>query len=258
MGEGAYRSLASVYEWLVSDTKASPAGNAQAFEAVTAGLAPGAEILDCACGIGLLAVGLVEAGFRVTACDASPAMVERTETLARAHGVELDTRVCRWGQLPGQGWQDRFDAVFCVGNSLAHAAGRRDRRAALDGMAGVLRAGGVLALTSRNWEQVRSAGSRLDVWDRLVQRTDRKAVVVYSWQVPPSWDAEHPLHISVAEIQDADRLQVTTEQLSMWPFPYEELLADLAAAGLRLVGSDYHAARSEYLVSAERREGSPA
>jgi hypothetical protein len=185
-------------------------------------------------------------------------MVERTETLARGHGVEVDTRVCRWEQLPGQGWQDRFDAVFCVGNSLAHAAGRRDRRAALGRMAGVLRVGGVLALTSRNWEQVRSAGSRLDVWDRLVQRADRKAVVVYSWQVPPSWHAEHPLHISVAEVQDADRLQVTTERLSMWPFPYEDLLADLAAAGLYLVGSDYEAARPEYLVSAQRREGSPA
>ena len=135
MGEVAYGSLASVYEWLVSDAKASPAGNAQAFEMVTAGLDPGAQILDCACGIGLLAVGLAEAGFRVTACDASPAMVERTQALARAHGVEVSTRVCRWDQLPDQGWQDRFDAVLCVGNSLAHAVGRSGRRAALDGMA---------------------------------------------------------------------------------------------------------------------------
>jgi hypothetical protein len=120
-----------------------------------------------------------EAGFRVTACDASPAMVERTEALARAHGVEVSTRVCRWDQLPDQGWQDRFDAVFCVGNSLAHAVGRSGRRAALDGMAFVLATDGVLALTSRNWEQIRSAGSRLDVWDRLVERAGRKAVVAY-------------------------------------------------------------------------------
>ena len=58
MGEVAYGSLASVYEWLVPDAKASPAGNAQAFEMVTAGLDPRGQILDCACGIGLLAVGL--------------------------------------------------------------------------------------------------------------------------------------------------------------------------------------------------------
>jgi SAM-dependent methyltransferase len=258
MGEVAYGSLSSVYEWLVSDAKASPAGNAQALEMVTAGLDPGAQILDCACGIGLLAVGLAEAGFQVTACDASPAMVERTQELARAHGVEVSTRVCRWDQLPDQGWQDRFDAVLCVGNSLAHAVGRTGRRAALDAMALVLATGGVLALTSRNWEQIRSAGSRVDVWDRLVERAARKAVVVYSWQVPPSWEAEHRLQISVAALQDGDRLQVTTELLSMWPFPHEELLAEVAAAGLSLAGSTYDATQPEYLVTAQRRAGSPS
>ncbi|WP_461164089.1 class I SAM-dependent methyltransferase [Arthrobacter sp. R4-81] len=243
MGEVAYGSLASVYEWLVPDAKASPAGNAQGFEMVTAGLDPGGQILDCACGIGLLAVGLAEAGFRVTACDASPAMVERTQALARAHGVEVSTRVCRWDQLPDPGWQDRFDAVMCVGNSLAHAVGRSGRRAALDGMASVLATGGVLALTSRNWEQIRSAG--------------RKAMVVYSWQVPPSWDAEHHLQISVAALQDGDQLQVTTELLPIWPFHHEELLADVAAAGLSLAGSTYDATQPNYLVTAQRRAGLP-
>jgi SAM-dependent methyltransferase len=249
--------LASVYEWLVADAKESPSGSAQSFEMVTAGLEPGAQILDCACGIGLLAVGLAEAGFRVTACDASPAMVERTQALARAHGVDVSTRVCRWDQLPDHGWQDRFDAVFCVGNSLAHAVGRSGRRAALDAMASVLSPDGVLAVTSRNWEQIRSAGSRLDVWDRLVERAGRKAVVVYSWQVPPSWDSEHRLEISVAALQGDDRLEVTTEVLSIWPFPHEELRADVAAAGLSVGGSTYDATRPNYLLTAQRSAGSP-
>ena len=241
VGEVAYGSLASVYEWLVPDAKASPAGSAQALEMVTAGLGPGAQILDCACGIGLLAVGLAEAGFRVTACDVD-----------RDHAGSFG-----WDQLPGQGWQDRFDAVLCVGNSLAHAAGRSGRRAALEGMAFVLATGGVLALTSRNWEQIRSAGSRLEVWDRLVERAARKAVVVYSWQVPPSWETEHRLQISVAALHDGDRLQVTTELLPIWPFRHEELRADVSAAGLSLAGSTYDATQPEYLVTARRRAGLP-
>jgi SAM-dependent methyltransferase len=253
VSEVAYGSLASVYEWLVGDAKVTPAGSAQAFETVTAGLTPDAEILDCSCGIGLLAVGLAEAGFRVTACDASPDMVERTQALARDHGVEISTQVCRWDQLPEQGWRGRFDAVFCVGNSLAHAVGREGRRASLEGMASVLKAGGALTLTSRNWEQVRLAGSRLDVWDRLVERAGRKAVVAYSWQVPPSWDAEHSLEISVAALQDGDRLQVTTERLAMWPFSHEDLQADIEAAGLSLTSSSYDATQtSDYVVTAKR------
>src|SRR4051794_22410007 len=257
VGEVAYESLASVYEWLVSDAKASPADSARAFETVTAELDPGARILDCACGIGLLAVGVAGGEFRGPPCGASPPMVARTQALARTHGVEVSTRVCRWDQLPDQGWQDRFDAVLCVGNSLAHAVGRSGRRAAIDGMASVLRTGGELALTSRNWEQIRSSGSRLDVWDRLVERADRKAVVVYSWQVPPSWDIEHRLEISVAALQDGDRLHVTTELLSIWPFRHEELRADVAAAGLSLVGSTYDATQTNYLVTAQRRLGLP-
>jgi SAM-dependent methyltransferase len=253
VSEVAYGSLASVYEWLVGDAKVTPGGSAHAFDSVTAGLAPGAEILDCSCGIGLLAVGLAEAGFRVTACDASPDMVERTRALARDHGVEISTQVCRWDELPERGWDGRFEAVFCVGNSLAHAVGRDGRRASLEGMASVLRAGGALTLTSRNWEQVRLAGSRLDVWDRLVERAGRKAVVAYSWQVPPSWDAEHSLEVSVAELHDGDRLHVTSERLAMWPFSYEDLQADVEAAGLNITSSSYDATRtSDYVVTACR------
>jgi 2-polyprenyl-3-methyl-5-hydroxy-6-metoxy-1,4-benzoquinol methylase len=191
VAEVAYRSLAWVYEWLVGEELTSPAGSARAFETVTSGLGSQARILDCACGIGLLAVGLAQAGFQVIACDASPAMVERTQRLARASAVEVPARVCRWDQLPEQGWPGRFDAVFCVGNSLAHATGRDSRRAALSAMASVLADGGVLVLTSRNWEQVRAAGSRLEVWDRLVERAGRTAMVVYSWQIPPAWETEH-------------------------------------------------------------------
>ena len=248
----AYGALASVYEWLVADAKASPAGSAQAFEMVTAELDPGARILDCACGIGLLAVGLAQAGFQVIACDASPAMVERTQRLARAQAVEVPARVCRWDQLPEQGWPGRFDAVFCVGNSLAHATGRDGRRAALSGMASVLADGGVLVLTSRNWEQIRAAGSRLDVWDRLVERAGRTAMVVYSWQIPPAWETEHQVEISVAVLQEGDRLQVTTERLSIWPFTHNDLRDDLTATGLRITGSTYNPTQTAYVVTAER------
>jgi len=62
VAEVAYRSLASVYEWLVGEELTSPAGSARAFETVTSGLGSEARILDCACGIGLLAVGLAQAG----------------------------------------------------------------------------------------------------------------------------------------------------------------------------------------------------
>src|SRR3954447_16420469 len=177
-GDRPYDELASVYDWLVPDDLLAPAGSAAAFSMVADELRPGARVLDCAAGTGQLAVGLALRGFDVTATDASGGMVERTRALAGAHGVGLRTARCAWEELGAQGWTASFDAVFCVGNSLTHAAGRTARRAALAAMAAVLRDDGLLALTSRNWERLRAARPRLEVGERLVERGGRRAVVM--------------------------------------------------------------------------------
>src|SRR5689334_20939257 len=140
-----YDSLADVYDWLVPEELLSPEGAAAPFARL---LPRGCPVLDCACGTGTVAVGLALAGFAVAASDASPAMVRRTRELAAARGVDVPARVCRWEELS---WAGEFDAVLCVGNSLTHA---RDRRVALAGMAAALRPGGLLVVTSRNWELV--------------------------------------------------------------------------------------------------------
>ena len=84
-----YRTLAEVYDYLVPEALLSPEGSAALFDDVLAGLEPGARVLDCACGTGTLAVGLALRGFDVTASDASPAMVARTQALAEERGVPL-------------------------------------------------------------------------------------------------------------------------------------------------------------------------
>src|SRR5262245_22963207 len=131
-----YRHLADVYEYLTPEPLLTPAGNVAAFAPWLAELSPGARVLDCACGIGLLAVGLALAGYAAEASDISPQMVARTRALAERHGVELPARVCAWEDLPPG---PRYSAVLCVGNSLAHA---QDRRAALRAMAATLAPGG--------------------------------------------------------------------------------------------------------------------
>ena len=131
----AYQQLAPVYEWLLDDAIITPEGQLAAFAPLIDTLPPGARVLDCAAGTGLLAVGLALRGFDVTASDLSAAMLARATSLAAERGVSLAAVQCAWQDLPAQGWQERFDAVFCVGNSLAHAAGETGpaRRAGRDG-----------------------------------------------------------------------------------------------------------------------------
>src|SRR5215218_11328404 len=172
MGDRPYDELADVYDWLVPDALLTPEGSVEAFAMVTGELRPGARVLDCAAGTGQLAVGLALRGFEVTATDASAAMVARTEGLATRRGATLRAAVCRSDEL--RAGERAFDAVFCVGNSLTHAGPRPARRASLAAMASALAPGGLLVLTSRNWERLRSAQPRLEAADGLVERGGRR------------------------------------------------------------------------------------
>jgi SAM-dependent methyltransferase len=252
MGDRPYDDLASVYEWLVPEALLTPEGSAEAFSMVVGELRGGARVLDCAAGTGELAVGLALHGFDVTATDASGAMVERTRALACTHGVEVRAARCAWEELAAQGWDGSFDAVLCVGNSLTHAAGSDARRAALVAMAGVLREGGLLALTSRNWERLRAARPRLDVEDRLVERGGRPALVVRAWTIPDSAEAAHELEVAVALLDGAGGVETRSERLSFWPFGHDQLQAELRSAGLVVAASTYADDAERYLVTARR------
>jgi SAM-dependent methyltransferase len=252
-----YDTLAAVYEFLVPEELLEPEGVAGAFAGVVDGLAPGARVLDCAAGTGTLAVGLALRGFDVTATDASAAMVARARALAERRGVALRTATCSWERLADQGWEESFDAVLCVGNSLTHAAGQSGRRAALGAMVGVLAPGGLLALTSRNWERLRAARPGLEVGDRLVERGGRRALVVRAWTLPDRWDEPHYLDVAVALVCDGE-LETRGGRLRFWPFTERELHDDLRTAGLEPVASTYDRDAERYLVTACRAAGAGA
>jgi SAM-dependent methyltransferase len=252
MGSEAYGDLAAVYEWCLDDAIITPEGQVAAFATILDGLAPGSRILDCAAGTGLLAVGLALAGFEVTASDLSEAMLARARDLAAERGVALEPVRCAWEDLGDQGWEGRFDAVLCVGNSLAHAPGEASRRAALRAMAGVLAPGGRLVVTARNWELLRASGTHVRIDERVRVRRTRRAVVIQAWTVPDAWDAPHLQDVRVAELGADDAVTVSGERLTVWPFRHQELAADLAAAGLVAATSTYDPAVGRYLMTARK------
>jgi SAM-dependent methyltransferase len=250
VADEAYGALAGVYEWLVPDSLLAPEGAVAAFTGPVGDLEPGARVLDCAAGTGQLAVGLALRGHDVTASDASSEMIARTRELAARHGATVRAVTCAWDELPNQGWDGAFDAVFCVGNSITHAAGRAPRRAALGAMRGVLRRGGMLAVTSRNWERLRAGRPGLQVADRLVERRGRTGLVVHAWTLPDGWGEPHALDVAVAVIGEGGAVTTVSERLSFWPFTHDELQEDLRWAGLEPLASTYEPDAERYLVTA--------
>lgn len=252
-----YGELSDVYEWLIGDDKLTPADAAAAYYGdVVDPLPPSARVLDCACGTGQLAVGLASLGLDVVAADASDGMVRRTARLASEQDVSLRALRASWDELPDQLEDSTFDLVFCVGNSLGHAEGATGRLTALEAMSRLLTPGGRLVLTSRNWEVVRSAGSRVDVRDRLIRRNERDAVVSYYWQIAKRWEQEHFLEIVVAQIEPDGAVRACSERLSIWPFRYEDLVAELESVGLRVESTTFDPATDGYMVVAGRARAS--
>lgn len=249
-----YGALSEAYEWLVGDDRATPARAASVYyRDVVGALPPGARVLDCACGTGELAVGLAALGLDVVATDASAGMISRTEQAAAEEGVRLRATRASWDELPVRLAGSSFDLVFCVGNSLGHAEGAAGRLSALAAMAGLLGADGRLVLTSRNWELVRSGGTRIDVRDRLVRRGGRDAVISYHWRIAEAWEQEHGLEIVVARIDPDGAVRPCSERLSIWPYRYEELVAQLEAVGLAVQSSTDDPASDGYRVVAGPR-----
>src|SRR3954470_23261005 len=120
-------------------------------------------------------------------------MVARTRALAAQNGGGVHARVCAWEDLEPGG---DFDTVFCVGNSLAHAA---DRRRALRAMAATLRAGGTLVPTPRHWERERALGSRVEP-EGEIERV---------WTIAAAWEEPHVMNLGVRGVR---------ERLTVYPF----------------------------------------
>jgi SAM-dependent methyltransferase len=113
-------------------------------------------VLELGCGSGLLTRHLVEAGHRVVATDASPAMVE----LARE--VAPDAEEVRRLALPDDPLP-RCDAVVSVGHVLSYLPDEEAIDRALATVAAALRPGGVLAidLCDVAWGTARRDGDSL-------------------------------------------------------------------------------------------------
>jgi glycine/sarcosine N-methyltransferase len=97
MAEGVkhfYDRLASNYHLIFEDWEASMKHQAAALGAILereSGAPSNLRILDCACGVVTQTLGLASLGFTVTACDLSPASVERVrvEAAKRRSNVQL-------------------------------------------------------------------------------------------------------------------------------------------------------------------------
>lgn len=116
--------------------------------------------VDVACGTGLHAIVLAQAGLRVVGADCSTAMLARARQHAAAFGAAVEWLETDMQQINAPGGE-QFDAVFCLGNSLPHLLTPPELDAAVGNFARLLAPGGVLALQLLNYARIYQRQERI-------------------------------------------------------------------------------------------------
>ncbi|WP_406330331.1 class I SAM-dependent methyltransferase [Streptomyces sp. NBC_00203] len=153
-----YDQLAPDYHLIYADWDAGISRQGRALDALIqtelgiGGSSAGASVLDCSCGIGTQAIGLGLQGHRVTGTDISASAVRRAVGEAALRGVHLPAAVADMRCLPFRDGQ--FDVVVSADNALPHLLTAEDVRTALTEMRRVLRAGGLLVLSIRPYDEI--------------------------------------------------------------------------------------------------------
>ncbi|MFR0354683.1 class I SAM-dependent methyltransferase [Streptomyces sediminimaris] len=224
-----YDSLAADYHRIFPDWEASIARQAAVLDGLLhRGLSgPGPyRLLDCACGIGTQAIGLARAGHRVVGSDLSPVAAARAAAEAAARGVDLSTAAGDMRRLPFR--QGVFEAVVCADNSIAHLLTGEDLEAALRDMRRVLKDGGLLLLTLRDYDEARRTRPA-SVPPQVSQGSDGRSITFQLWH----WheDGEHYDQEYFQLLPDAQGRQVRVRHATSRALTRREVTDAATASG---------------------------
>jgi len=247
-----YGSLAADYHWFFDDVDLFLGCDTPGVRAAMASLDTGARVLDAACGIGVDAAALLRRGFDVAASDASEEMAAVARRRVIDLGADGDRIVTSdWVNLPAAFEVGTFDAVFCIGNSIAHAADASVMIAALEAFRSMLVPGGMLVLDSHDWELVHAAGSQVMIEPGIIERDGTRCVRTYSWHIPERFG--DPCVLEIAPIfVDGDRATLRSYPVTMWPFTRSELKQRMVTAGFESVALDAIPDDDRYTAIARR------
>ncbi len=116
--------------------------------------------LDAGCGTGFHSLLLSELGVSLTAADVSSRMIKLLDKHAGERNKKIKTIQSDFISLPIY-IKTKFDAVFCLGNSMPHLSDKKNFNATLKSFFSILKPGGVLIIQQLNYNKILKKKERI-------------------------------------------------------------------------------------------------
>ncbi len=176
--------------------------------------------VDAGTGTGFHAILLARLGVNVTALDLSSSMIAALRAHADEEKLKITTAVGSFDDLPVLVRHPQ-DAVFSMGNTLAHIADAAALASTLTAFRQVLRPGGIMVLQLLNYKRILSARERV-----LADKTENgiRFVRWYAYE-----GSRIRFNITVERVDGSAPAE--TRSVALTPFTDDELCAATRQAG---------------------------
>ena len=199
-----YDNMASQYDKLYADWQAAVDEEGAMLDGIFRqnGFAPGASVLDCACGIGTQAIGLAALGYDVTASDISEGELAEARERAAARGAKINFGRADFRALE-ESFSQQFDIVIAMDNALPHMLTAEDLALAAKSIVGRLIKGGIFVASIRDYDSL--LDEKPPYSPPYIHKTDKgQRVSFQTW----TWN-DRNYHLTQYIIEDEETLEVS-------------------------------------------------
>jgi 2-polyprenyl-3-methyl-5-hydroxy-6-metoxy-1,4-benzoquinol methylase len=178
--------------------------------------------LDAGSGTGFHALLLAQQGVHVTAVDVSGDMLQAVRSHAGHMNLHVATVRSNFQDLD-KILKQEFDAVFCMGNSLAHVLTEEDLRTALRNFSSLIKPQGILFMQNLNYDRILAARERIQ---SVKEAGDKTFVRFYDY-------AENRLSFNILTIERGEeQVRQSLRTVRLRPLISHELVRLLKECGL--------------------------